>query len=197
MAAAPSTVTPAETRILDAALDQFVEVGIKKTTTEDIARRVGLDRATVYRRVGSRDDIVNAVFNREVARVMSDLTALPDRHDNLDDLVADLFVTVVTHWRTHPLVNRLLTLEPERVVLALTINSAGTFPMSIATTETMLRAAVSAGLLADHDDLTARAETVCRLAHSVLLAPHGRIPLDTEEQLRDYALRHLVPIIAR
>ncbi|WP_040697921.1 helix-turn-helix domain-containing protein, partial [Nocardia vinacea] len=56
-----------ETRILDAALVQFSKVGVKKTTIEDVARQAGVDRVTVYRRVGSRDDLVQAVISREVA----------------------------------------------------------------------------------------------------------------------------------
>uniref|UniRef100_UPI00245473F4 TetR/AcrR family transcriptional regulator n=1 Tax=Nocardia cyriacigeorgica TaxID=135487 RepID=UPI00245473F4 len=87
-----------ESRILDAALDQFGQLGIKKTTIEDIARKAGVDRVTVYRRIGSRDDVVRAVALREVNAVLTELDDVAARNDTLADLVADIFVTVVTRW---------------------------------------------------------------------------------------------------
>ncbi|MBW0271670.1 TetR family transcriptional regulator [Nocardia sp. MH4] len=193
----PETDDSAAARILDAALVQFEQVGVKKTTIEDIARQAGVDRATVYRRVGSRDDVVTAVFAREVARVLADLRSLPSRHDNLDDLVADILVTVIGRWREHPLVQRLLVLEPDRVMPHLTTDSASTFTMSILTTESMLRDAIAAGLLAETPDLLARAEVLCRVVHSMILAPTGLLPLRTDDELDAFARTYLVPIISR
>ncbi|MFE3542980.1 TetR/AcrR family transcriptional regulator [Nocardia sp. NPDC059177] len=194
---APETDDSAAARILDAALVQFGQVGVKKTTVEDIARQAGVDRATVYRRVGSRDDVVTAVFAREVARVLTDLKALPDKHDNLDDLVADILVTVVGSWRDHPLVQRLLVLEPDRVMPHLTTESGPTVAMSILTTEAILRDAVTAGLLAEPPDMLARAEVLCRVVHSMILAPSGLLELRTDEDLSAFARTYLVPIITR
>ncbi|GGN68248.1 TetR family transcriptional regulator [Nocardia rhizosphaerihabitans] len=191
----PETDDSAAARILDAALIQFEQVGVKKTTIEDIARQAGVDRATVYRRVGSRDDVVTAVFAREIARVLTDLQSLPSKHDNLDDLVADILVTVVGRWRAHPLVQRLLVLEPDRVMPHLTTDSAPTIATSILTTESMLREAIAAGMLAEPPDLLARAEVLCRIVHSMILAPSGLLPLHTDEELDAFARAYLVPVI--
>jgi AcrR family transcriptional regulator len=185
-----------ESRILDAALVQFGRVGIKKTTIEDIARQAGVDRVTVYRRVGSRDDVVKIVTTREVGRVLAELADLPDRHDTLDGLVADIFVTVVTRWRTHPLVQRMLTLEPERILPQLTTEGAATFAMSVLATAAALRQAVENGLLPVVPDLLARAEIVCRFVHSLILQPEGTVALDSTEELDAFARKYLVPIIS-
>ncbi|MCU1645725.1 MAG: putative TetR-family transcriptional regulator [Nocardia sp.] len=189
------TADSLESRILDAALVQFEQVGIKKTTIEDIARQAGVDRVTVYRRVGSRDDVVQAVTTREVAHVLAELAAIPERHNNLDDLVADILVTVTTRWRTHPLVNRMLTLEPERVLPQLTTDGGPIFAMSAAATTAALRQAVENGLLPNSPDLFIRAEIVCRFAHSLMLQPDGAIPLHSTEELDAFARKYLVPII--
>ncbi|WP_336083830.1 TetR/AcrR family transcriptional regulator [Nocardia sp. SSK8] len=193
----PETDDSAAVRILDAALIQFERVGVKKTTIEDIARQAGVDRATVYRRVGSRDDVVTAVFSREVAQVLADLRSLPGKHDTLDDLVADVLVTIVGRWRAHPLVQRLLILEPDRVMPHLTTDSAPTVAMTILTTEALLREAVTAGLLPEPPDLLARAEVLCRVVHSMILAPTGLLPLRTDAELDAFAREYLVPIITR
>lgn len=185
-----------ESRILDAALVQFEQVGIKKTTIEDIARRAGVDRVTVYRRVGSRDDVVQIVATREVGRVLAEMAAIPERHDTLDDLVADMFVTVITLWRKHALVERLLTLEPDRLLPQLTTDGGPTFTMAVAATASAMQRAADNGLLADSTDLLTRAEILCRFVHSLILQPDSCIPLDTTAELDAFARKFLVPIIS-
>lgn len=192
---APETDDSVRARILDAALVQFEKVGVKKTTIEDIARQAGVDRVTVYRRVGSRDDVVAAVYDREVARVLAELAAIPARHDNVADLVADIFVTVITLWRSHPLVTRMLALEPERVLPRLTTDGASTFATSIAVTEAVFRQAIRDGLLPETPDIQARAEIVCRIVHSLVLTRAGLVPLESDEELSAFARTYLMPII--
>ncbi|WP_051499759.1 TetR/AcrR family transcriptional regulator [Nocardia sp. BMG51109] len=185
-----------ETRILDGALIRFQKVGVKKTTVEDIAREAGVDRVTVYRRMGSRDDLVQAVVNREVGAVLEEISAIPERHDALADLVADMFVTVITRWRTNPLVERMLSVEPERVVMKLTADGGTTFAMSVTATAAALDRAVARGLLEPAPDMLTRAEIVCRVVHSMVLAPEGAVRLHTEAELSDFARTYLTPIVA-
>lgn len=184
-----------ESRILDAALVQFERVGFKKTTIEDVARQAGVDRVTVYRRVGSRDDLVQAVVRREVGEVLAEIARIPGRHNDIADLIADVFVTVVTRWRNHQLVKRMLTIEPERLVAKLTTEGATTFAMSVTAAAGALDIAVERGLLPETPDLTARVEVVCRVVHSLILAPGGGIELESESQLADFARTYLLPII--
>lgn len=186
-----------ESRILDAALVQFERVGVKKTTIEDVARQAGVDRVTVYRRVGSRDDLVQAVVNREVGSVLAEVAHLADRHENVADLVADIFVTVLSRWRDHPLVQRMLTIDPERVVAKLTTEGSEVFAMCVATSVAALERAVQRGLLSELPDMTARMEVVCRVVHSFILTPGAAVQLETEAEMDDFARRYLVPIILR
>ncbi|MBF6434821.1 TetR/AcrR family transcriptional regulator [Nocardia cyriacigeorgica] len=184
-----------ESRILDAALAQFGELGIKKTTIEDIARKAGVDRVTVYRRIGSRDDVVRAVALREVNAVLTELDDVAARNDTLADLVADIFVTVVTRWRAHPLVQRMLTVESDRLLPQLTTEGGAAFTVSTAAGVAAVRQAVERGLLPDSPELSTRVEIACRFVHSLILQPVGSIPLDTDEQMRDFARTYLVPIV--
>ncbi|MFE9789505.1 TetR/AcrR family transcriptional regulator [Nocardia salmonicida] len=192
----PENPDSVESRILDAALVQFEQFGVKKTTIEDIARRAGVDRVTVYRRLGSRDDVVRLVTAREVGNVLAELAEIPGRHDNLDDLVADIFVTVVTRWRTHTLANRMLALEPGRVLPQLTTDGAVIFSVSVAATVAALRQAVENKLLPGSSDLSVRAEIICRFVHSLILQPVGAVRLETMDELDAFARKYLVPIIS-
>ena len=47
-------------RILQATLELFQVHGIKKTTTNDIARKAGVSPATIYNHFGSKEDLVRA-----------------------------------------------------------------------------------------------------------------------------------------
>lgn len=184
-----------EARILDAAFVRFQKVGVKKTTIEDIARQAGVDRVTVYRRMGSRDDVVMAVVGREVTAVLTELAEIAERHDTVDDLVTDIFVTVLTRWRTNPLVERMMALEPERVIMKLTAEGATTFAMCVAATATALQRAVDRGLLRAAPDLSVRAELICRMVHSLILAPYGAGQFHDEEEMAAFARAYLLPIV--
>jgi AcrR family transcriptional regulator len=50
-------------RILAGALAQFEDFGVRRTTMEDVARRVGMSRVTIYRRFSNKDALVEAVLS--------------------------------------------------------------------------------------------------------------------------------------
>ncbi|WP_433193670.1 TetR/AcrR family transcriptional regulator [Nocardia sp. CA-107356] len=186
-----------EGRILDAALVQFERVGVKKTTIEDVARQAEVDRVTVYRRIGSRDDLVRAVTAREVQRLLADLEDIPSRHDTIDAVVATIFVTVITRWRTHPLIDRMLTLEPDRLLPQLTTEGSSFFTMSVVASTTILRNTLQELDLPDIPDIGARIEIACRVVHSLILQPVSTIDLESEHALDAFAREYIVPIVTR
>ena len=67
---------------LDAAAACYLRLGVAKTTAADIAREVGISRATLYRRFGSHESIFLAVLTREseamAAEAGEHLAALDD-----------------------------------------------------------------------------------------------------------------------
>jgi len=69
-------------RIIRAALDLFIEHGIKKTSLEDVANRCGLTRATVYRYYKDKKELVRASFFDMVNIVENTLNNL-DKHSKL------------------------------------------------------------------------------------------------------------------
>jgi AcrR family transcriptional regulator len=57
---------------LDAAAACYLRFGVAKTTAADIARELGISRATLYRRFGSHEAIFLAVLTRESAAMAAD-----------------------------------------------------------------------------------------------------------------------------
>jgi TetR/AcrR family transcriptional regulator, repressor for uid operon len=61
--------------LLIAAARRFVEVGIRRTTMEDIARDAGAGKATLYRHFANKDAVVDALVAREADRFVRALNA--------------------------------------------------------------------------------------------------------------------------
>ena len=59
-------------RILRATLELFQVHGIKKTTTNDIARKAGISPATVYNHFGSKEELVRAAVKYFLTGVAAD-----------------------------------------------------------------------------------------------------------------------------
>lgn len=187
--------TDSTERILDAALALFEDVGIRRTTLEDIARRAGVDRVTVYRRLGSKSDVVEAVNAREARRIFAVVFDTASKAPTVADRIAVAFATVVSRLWTHALINRLRRLEPESSLPKMTTDATGLIQIAVAGTVEMLEQAVRDNLLPAADDYPARAEVMVRLAHSFIVTPRGHIALDGEADLLDFARAYLVPIV--
>ena len=59
-------------RLMQAALELFQVQGIKKTTTNDIARKAGVSPATVYNHFGSKEDLVRAAIEYFLNNTLAD-----------------------------------------------------------------------------------------------------------------------------
>ncbi len=156
-------VSETETAILDAARDEVLAHGIRKTTASDIARRCGISRQTFYRYWPDAQAVFAALVTRELVAVLPVDTS-PAR--TLDGLVA-MFVATADGIRSMPLVDRLRETDPElfsRYVLA----RLGTSQRAIV--------AETARRIADAQRLgLVRAEDPERLAAMVLLIAQSAV----------------------
>src|SRR6478735_3524836 len=102
-------VPDTETAILDAALAEVLDHGIRRTTASDIARRCGIARHTLYRYWPDAQSVFAALVTRELLAV---LQALPGATDGLEAL-AEAVVDGADRIRRMPLVDRLRDTDPE------------------------------------------------------------------------------------
>src|ERR1700752_5213351 len=112
---------PGIERLLDAALEQFLDVGVRRSSMEDVARRAGVSRVTVYRRFAAKDRLAEAVLLREVQRYIQEVRRLMLSYPDVGDRIEAVFVHVMRTVRDHPLITRLLRLEPDLVLPLLTV----------------------------------------------------------------------------
>ena len=103
-------------RILDAAFDAIAVFGIARLSLEDVARRAGLSRQTLYRYFRTKDDVVAAVILREEEALLEVVTAAGTTHEDVRDALEAAILATLVAAREHPLLGRLLETEPERVL---------------------------------------------------------------------------------
>ncbi|TCN49740.1 TetR family transcriptional regulator [Rhodococcus sp. SMB37] len=190
-----ATNPPEIESILDAAEAQFSEIGVKLTTINDIARRAGVGRVTIYRRIGGRDEIAHAVTTRSAARLIDEVVATARAAETIDDMIGNVFATTVIRMREHPVWNRMLTLEAASSLPRLTTDGGALLTNATHAAAAILDEAVKSGLMPAIEDLAARAEVLVRVAHSVVLTPQAVIPLGSRDELVSFAQSHLLSIV--
>ena len=182
-------------RILDAALDRFTTFGVRRTTMDDIASAAGIGRATVYRRFAGRDDIVRAVILREMARFISEVDAAVQAIDDPLERFVEGFVATLREAREHPLLRRLLEVEPDLLLPFLTVQGAPALSLSRAYLSQEFRTSQQDGHIRPDVDVELVAEMLVRLCQSLLLTPDGLIELHDDAGLRHLARAYLAPAL--
>lgn len=111
---APVTVLPSaegsnRERLLDAAEECFLSFGVVETTIDDLVRRTGISRATLYRHVGNKEQVIAAVAARHLNRVLADVLGLLDGRPSLGDALIETILYLVDYAHEHELIAALLS----------------------------------------------------------------------------------------
>ena len=159
------------TRVLDAALTLFAEYGVSGTSLQMIAASVGITKAAVYHQFRTKEDIVVAVTERQLGRLVPALERAEARGDATqarDDLLAETIAMAVQDRRLvrtlqfDPVVVRLLAEHPpfqrfmDRLYGALLRDSGDETMMEAAMLQGAISSAVMHPQLAHVDDETLR-----------------------------------------
>lgn len=179
-------------RILDAALTEYLAHGFRRTSMDDVARRAGIGRATIYRRFAVRDELVQAVLVRETSRFFADIAEATNELPTVADRLVEGFVVGLRMARTQPLLQRMLTNEPETSIPFLTTDGG---PAMMVMTEFLLREYLSGARTKAGATPEEVAEILVRLFISLVLTPESCLPLRTDDEARETAKRFLLPLI--
>lgn len=182
---------PASERILDAALDLAAASGLRHLTMEDVARAAGVGRATVYRRFGDREALIDALSTREARRCLAELAAASDPSAPVIDQFAEGFVVSVRLLRSHPLLRRLVLVERQILLQAL---DDGLFELARGFLADRIRVAQRLGEVRDVDADQA-AEILTRVTTSFALLPATSLDLDDADRMRKVARELLAPVL--
>jgi AcrR family transcriptional regulator len=185
---------PDRTPVLDAALDAFLDFGVRRTSMGEVARRSRLSPATLYRRFAQKSDLVTAVGLREVRRLLAEVDRRIDMRATAEDQIVELFVACFEGMRENRLLNRLLSTEPEIVLPRLTLDGGPVIELGRDYLAEFLRRLQRTGDLPDYDPEPV-AEVLARVALSLALTRGTTIPLHQGERTRRFVLDHVAAFV--
>ena len=147
--------------VLAAARASVLDVGLRRTTLAEVARRAGVSRMTVYRQYGDLGSLVSALLTAELLALIDaaqdEVAGLPTARERL----VEAGVLVVDRLAVHPLWCRVLDLDPE-LLMPLVVDRFGA-------TQRVAVDLVAALVAEVQDDGSVRTEVDPRLAATCLL----------------------------
>jgi AcrR family transcriptional regulator len=189
---------------LDAARDCILDVGWRRTTLTEVARRAGVSRMTIYRTWSDMPTLLGDLMTREWAGVVA--ASLAEEHaderaeapdgDSADDdpgtptierLVADI-VGTVQRLRDNELFVRIVDLDPELILPYLFSRRGRSQDGILELTVNALREAQAAGV-ARQGNPVAMARAMLLAAHGFVLSVHTMIDEDATAEELDAELR--------
>ncbi|MEB3981472.1 helix-turn-helix domain containing protein [Mycobacterium sp. 663a-19] len=186
------------TRILAATLEQAELVGMRRMTMEDVARRSGVGRATLYRRFPTKGALIDAVVLAEARRYFDGHARACSHATTLEDRLVYGTVFTVTFLREHGLLKRLLRAEPETILPSLTTDAGPILDFATEQSAAELRAEIYGGAATTPEQerhLRAVAELHTRLTLSFIVTQHTGINLATIDDTRAFVRHYLLPMI--
>jgi len=182
-------------RLLDAAYEQFSRMGIRRSTMEDVARRAGLSRITVYRRFATKDMLVEHVVRREFRRYFDQFLVDIEKAQSVADRVVLGFVSSLRAIRRNPLIGGLISAEPDLLVPSMITDGGQTLATVRQFVAGQLRREQHAGNVSSDLNTDLVAEMMVRVSTSFLAIPSHVIDLDDDQQLAAVARQFLVPML--
>ena len=182
---------------LDAARACILDVGWRRTTLTEVARRAGVSRMTIYRTWADMPTLLGDLMTREWGGVVADSLADEDKDaPTAERLVGDI-VGTVRRLRENELFVRIVDLDPELILPYLFSRRGRSQDAILELTVAALREAQAAGeVRAGNPELMARAMLLA--AHGFVLSAHtmvgDEVSLDDlDAELRRALTRGLLP----
>ncbi|WP_020110006.1 TetR family transcriptional regulator [Nocardia sp. 348MFTsu5.1] len=183
------------TRLLDAAYEQFCRTGIQRSSVEDVAKRAGMSRITVYRRFATKDALVEHVILREIRRYFDQFRIDITGAETAADRLVVGFVSSLQAFRSNPLIGSLIATEPNLSVGAMVGDDGRMLAAVRQFVAGQLRREQLVGNIAEDLDTDLTAEVLVRISASFLTIRSHVVNLDTEEELVAVARQFLVPML--
>lgn len=125
--------------VLDAAAQRLASHGIADTTVDDVAEAAGVSRATIYRYVGAKDEIIQAVIAREADNVLTETAAAISVAATAHEAIAGAVSAALTSIAANPLLARLTSRDLRETLPFITTDSRALADHSIAILSDVMR----------------------------------------------------------
>jgi len=185
----------AQAAYLDAARACILDVGWRRTTLTEVARRAGVSRMTIYRTWADMPAVLGDLMTREwgevVARAVGDADAALGKTATAADRIVAEVVATTRALRDNELFLRIVELDPE-LLLPYLLTRRGRSQQAIAElTAGRLREGQQDGSVRDGDPV-AIARSLLLATHGFVLSAHTMVDDEVGEDALDRELEHLV-----
>ncbi|GAA4679968.1 TetR/AcrR family transcriptional regulator [Gordonia humi] len=186
---------PTREKLLVAAYEQFCIDGIAGASMEDVAKRAGTSRITIYRKFDSKDDLVDEVIAHELGRYFEYFRRAMTEADTFAERLVTGFVTSIQQIWSNPLIKRLIADDPA-LVPGLVGGGGGRNMHAVSSfVAAALHREQDDGNLDSSVDPDLAAELIARITGSFVTLPGGLVELDDTEQLEQLARQYLLPML--
>ena len=191
---APTDISSARARLIDAAERCFERFGVMKTTVEDVAAEASVSRATVYRYFPGRDALILGVLLREADRFLDRLRRRIVQAPDIGASLVEGVLFTVDAVRRDPNLALLFTPEVAGHTVTVMGTSEALFQRTADFLRPLLEAARERGELREGLDLDEASEWILRAVLSLVTvrAVGERSPAEQ----RRFLSTMLVPAIA-
>ena len=174
---------------LDAARACILDVGWRRTTLTEVARRAGVSRMTIYRTWSDMNQLLGGLMTREWGMVVAAGVQ--------SGSIADGVVEVTRMLRENELFVRIVELDPELLLPYLLNRRGRTQQMIIEALADRIAGEQAAGRIRPGSP-TAMARTLLLASHGFVLSVHTMVDEEVSEdelaeELRVLVARHLAP----
>ncbi len=194
LVAAEEPLDPYAERIIDAAREQFLRYGLRRTSIDDIARAAGVGRATVFRRFAGRDTLVGALAVREAQRGIAAVDAVIAPIEDPEERIVAGFVALIGELTGNQLLRQLLHSDQDQILPLLTLHGDVVLTLGREYIAGEVRRArrQRATVAGEVDEV---AELLARFALSLAVNRRSVLPLNDERALRRFARATIVPLV--
>lgn len=172
--------------LLVAAARRFRDVGLKRTTMEDIARDAGAGKATLYRHFANKDAVIDALLDRETERLERRVRAAVSEADGAADRLEAAWVAAVGFLVDHPVLARGRDEEPEVILPRITARAGPLVQVGLDVFTELIEQGIAAGELREVE-ARAAAEVLLRLLLSYFAFPPMHVRVDDPKEARRFA----------
>jgi AcrR family transcriptional regulator len=170
----PPPPPPSLDPFLDATARCFARYGIRRTSVQDVAQELGVNRTTVYRQVGNIEQQAMLLAARDSHRLLSSLPARITFPIGPRSVV-DLLATLVREARAHPVLAKMLADERDLIGSFVARDVTQLLEQTTAAFVPLVRRAIDAGSLARRDPSVLTQWLVRITASLVLIEPPGEL----------------------
>jgi len=179
---------------LDAARAAILDLGWRRTTLTEVARRAGVSRMTIYRTWPDMTSLLADLMTREWGRVVAGTAAASG--DATVAAIADRVIRTVHALREDELFTRIVELDPE-LLLPYLLSRRGRSQDAVldAITEGIREGQAAGEIRAGRPLVMARALVLA--LHGFVISAHTMVDDEVSEQDLDAELRELVGKVLR